>query len=119
MERGLMTGITRVSKESVFSDLNNLERKLLRLLAQYQLKQSGWLAVWSLLLASGYLKVLSYEDQDSLNYGDEPDYELTLTNHEVRLMFFNMVRGCSVILIQETSPPEKNRSAFIMDLYLA
>ncbi len=25
MERGLMTGITRVSKESVFSDLNNLE----------------------------------------------------------------------------------------------
>lgn len=25
LERGLMTGITRVSKESVFSDLNNLE----------------------------------------------------------------------------------------------
>ena len=24
MERGIMTGITRVSKESVFSDLNNL-----------------------------------------------------------------------------------------------
>lgn len=24
MERGLMTGITRVSKESIFSDLNNL-----------------------------------------------------------------------------------------------
>ncbi len=25
LERGLMTGITRVSKESIFSDLNNLE----------------------------------------------------------------------------------------------
>ena len=25
MERGLLTGITRVSKESIFSDLNNLE----------------------------------------------------------------------------------------------
>lgn len=25
MERGLMTGITRVSKESIFSDLNNME----------------------------------------------------------------------------------------------
>ncbi len=25
MERGLMTGITRVSKESIFSDLNNLK----------------------------------------------------------------------------------------------
>ncbi len=25
MEQGMMTGITRVSKESIFSDLNNLE----------------------------------------------------------------------------------------------
>lgn len=25
LERGIMTGITRVSKESIFSDLNNLE----------------------------------------------------------------------------------------------
>ena len=25
LERGLMTGITRVSKESIFSDLNNLK----------------------------------------------------------------------------------------------
>ena len=25
LERGLMTGITRVSRESIFSDLNNLE----------------------------------------------------------------------------------------------
>ena len=25
LERGLLTGITRVSKESIFSDLNNLE----------------------------------------------------------------------------------------------
>lgn len=47
--------------------------------------------VWSLLLASGYLKVLHYEeDWDSI---DAPDYELTLTNREVRRMFYTMVRG--------------------------
>ena len=49
-------------------------------------------AVWSLLLASGYLKVLSYEDcRNFLEKGD-PKYELTLTNLEVGLMFRNMVR---------------------------
>jgi len=50
-------------------------------------------AVWSFLVASGYLKVLDYEkyeDDDSLT---EPKYELALTNHEVRLMFKNMIRG--------------------------
>ncbi|MCI9624970.1 MAG: AAA family ATPase, partial [Lachnospiraceae bacterium] len=46
--------------------------------------------IWSLLLASGYLKVLRYEeDPESV---DAPDYELTLTNHEVRRMFCIMVR---------------------------
>ena len=50
-------------------------------------------AVWSFLVASGYLKVLDYEkyeDDDSIT---EPKYELALTNHEVRLMFKNMIRG--------------------------
>ena len=47
--------------------------------------------IWSLLLASGYLKVLHYEeDWESI---DPPDYELTLTNREVRKMFAAMVRG--------------------------
>lgn len=50
-------------------------------------------AIWSLLLASGYLKVISYDDLAALEYGAEQMYELTLTNHEVRLMFEGMVRG--------------------------
>ena len=50
-------------------------------------------AIWSLLLASGYLKVVSYDDLGELEYGAEQMYELTLTNHEVRLMFEGMVRG--------------------------
>lgn len=49
-------------------------------------------AVWSLLLASGYLKVLSYEDYFELPEGAEPKYELTLTNLEVKVMFRNMIR---------------------------
>ncbi|MCI5995330.1 MAG: ATP-binding protein [Blautia sp.] len=50
-------------------------------------------AVWSLLLASVYLKVLSYEREEFLEYGEEAEYELTLTNYEVKRMFYNMVRG--------------------------
>ena len=47
-------------------------------------------AVWSLLLASGYLKVvkMTRKTADSL-----PVYHLALTNHEVKLMFFRMVEG--------------------------
>ena len=50
-------------------------------------------AVWSLMLASGYLKVLSYEQMDQINEDEEPLYELALTNHEVKRMFRRMVRG--------------------------
>ena len=49
-------------------------------------------AIWSLLVASGYLKVLSYEEYDS-EMIIAPKYELTLTNYEVCIMFKNMVRG--------------------------
>ena len=49
-------------------------------------------AIWSLLLASGYLKVLSYERLELLEDGEEAKYELVLTNYEVKLMFNNMVR---------------------------
>lgn len=50
-------------------------------------------AIWSLLLASGYLKVLDYEDEGKIDNGREPLYELALTNHEVERMFKNMVRS--------------------------
>ena len=48
--------------------------------------------IWSLLLASGYLKVLSYESYLDIPEGKRPRYELELTNLEVRLTFLNMVR---------------------------
>lgn len=196
LERGIMTGITRVSKESVFSDLNNLEvvtttsdkyaasfgfteeevfaaldeyglsaekeqvkywydgftfgkykgiynpwsilnfldkrifrtywantssnslvGKLLRegnrrikekfeillhgesietpvdeQIVYNQLDQSAS-AIWSLLVAAGYLKVLSYESEDLVENGEEAKYELSLTNYEVDRMFRMMVRS--------------------------
>ena len=196
LERGIMTGITRVSKESVFSDLNNLEvvtttsdkyaasfgfteeevfaaldeyglsaekeqvkywydgftfgkykgiynpwsilnfldkrifrtywantssnslvGKLLRegnrrikekfeillhgesietpvdeQIVYNQLDQSAS-AIWSLLVAAGYLKVLSYESEDLVENGEEAKYEVSLTNYEVDRMFRMMVRS--------------------------
>lgn len=50
-------------------------------------------AIWSLLLASGYLKVLAYEREELLEDGREPLYDLTITNHEVKRMFCRMVLG--------------------------
>lgn len=47
-------------------------------------------AIWSLLLASGYLKVIKYELDPRVG---KPEYELELTNMEVRLMFENMIDG--------------------------
>ena len=199
LERAIMTGITRVSKESIFSDLNNLEvvtttsekysdgfgfteEEVFAALDEYQLSErkqevKAWYdgftfgsrkdiynpwsilnyldkrklgtywansssnrlagkliregshevkqrfeellfgqhlftvldeqivynqldndeeAVWSLLLASGYLKVVShesYEDNDLTYDFSEPKYELTLTNLEVKKMFRTMIRG--------------------------
>lgn len=49
-------------------------------------------AIWSLLVAGGYLKVISYEEYESYRTM-APRYELALTNWEVKLMFHNMVRG--------------------------
>lgn len=54
-------------------------------------------AVWSLLLATGYLKVLHVRtlDEDEEGVGEEGDvwYTLTITNLEVRRMFRKMVKG--------------------------
>ncbi|MBO5071239.1 MAG: AAA family ATPase [Roseburia sp.] len=47
-------------------------------------------AIWSLLLASGYLKVVKYELDPKRG---RPEYELALTNMEVRLMFEEMITG--------------------------
>ncbi|MDD7177873.1 MAG: AAA family ATPase [bacterium] len=47
-------------------------------------------AIWSLLLASGYLKVLSVENKV---VGKDQIYEIALTNAEVLDMFYDMVRG--------------------------
>ncbi|XCP84125.1 AAA family ATPase [Roseburia hominis] len=50
-------------------------------------------AIWSLLLASGYLKVKNHEIKAS-EYGEwKQVYELELTNFEVKVMFRGMVRG--------------------------
>ena len=50
-------------------------------------------AVWSLLLAGGYLKVKNFETHET-EYGEwKEDYELELTNFEVRVMFRRMVSG--------------------------
>ena len=48
-------------------------------------------AVWSLLLASGYLKVVSYDRYTDIAEGTRPQYRLALTNMEVKLMFQSMI----------------------------
>lgn len=47
-------------------------------------------AIWSLLLAGGYLRVEGFRTDEE--WGEE-EYELGLTNKEVRVMFRQMVRG--------------------------
>ena len=50
-------------------------------------------AIWSLLLASGYLKVISKQPDEEVTNGNFPMYELALTNNEVKRMFLLMVNG--------------------------
>ena len=50
-------------------------------------------AVWSLLVASGYLKVLDYDRMETLGPGEEANYELAVTNREVQIMFEGMVKS--------------------------
>ena len=49
-------------------------------------------AVWSLLLASGYLKVMDIEIVDTESDWTQV-YTLSCTNKETRIMFFKMVQG--------------------------
>ena len=144
LERAIMTGITRVSKESIFSDLNNLrvvtttsnlyadcfgftEEEVFAALDEYgmsdkkdEVKQwydgftfgehrdiyNPWSitnyldeynqlddneeVIWSLLLASGYLKV---QNIDYRGITLEPWYTLDITNIETLSMFMTMFRG--------------------------
>ena len=65
----LLSGKTirsRIDEEMVFNQLEDSEK-----------------AVWSLLLASGYLKIVEIQEEE---------YELALTNYEVKRTFENMVR---------------------------
>ena len=64
-----------IDEQIVYNQLNGNER-----------------AVWSLLLASGYFKVLSFESYRDIPEGTQPMYELALTNLEVKLMFQDMIR---------------------------
>lgn len=50
-------------------------------------------AIWSLLLASGYLKVVKYEELEEIGEDEDQLYDLAVTNQEVRRMFRNIVKG--------------------------
>ena len=52
-------------------------------------------AIWGLLLAGGYLKVLQFEDHRQFRTlkRRRPKYELSLTNLEVHYMFEDMISG--------------------------
>ncbi len=50
-------------------------------------------AVWSLLLASGYLRVVHYEEDMTPSGEWVQDYELAVTNFEVKTMFQSMIQG--------------------------
>lgn len=67
---------TSIDEQIVFNQLNQDEN-----------------AIWSLLLASGYLKVVSYKAANPEKDDWQQEYELALTNLEVRLMFYNMVHS--------------------------
>lgn len=57
-----------------------------------QLEQDE-MAVWSLLLAAGYLKIKDYH-AGMTEYGEwKETYQLELTDFEVKVMFRNMIRG--------------------------
>lgn len=95
MERAIMIGITSMSKETMFSDFHNLNI-ITTTLDKYvdsfgftekevfeQLDESED-AIWSLLLASGYLKVEKVQYRGKTL---KPWYHLCITNLENRYAF--------------------------------
>lgn len=85
---------TEIDEQIVYNQLNGSEE-----------------AIWSLLLASGYLKVLSYESY--LDIGDRfaPRYQLALTNLEVKLMFQRMIHDWFV-------PVQPDYNDFVKAMFL-
>lgn len=67
------TFTTEIDEQIIFSQLENNNN-----------------AIWSLLLASGYLKVIKQTMKPETG---EEKYELALTNMEVKLMFQKMIKG--------------------------
>ena len=67
--------LTSIDEQIAYNQLNGSER-----------------AIWSLLLASGYLKIVSYEQYEDNAFIEWPKYELALTNVEVNIMFRKMIR---------------------------
>lgn len=69
--------ITQIDEQIVYNMLNNSEE-----------------AIWSLLLASGYLKVIRVQEHGEIGFdADTLNCELAITNLEVKLMFGGMVHG--------------------------
>ena len=50
-------------------------------------------AIWSLLLASGYVKTLDHDRMELLQPWEPIKYRLALTNYEVKRMFYSMIGG--------------------------
>ena len=65
-------------------------------------------AVWSLMLASGYLKVISSEELNLIRESDN-EYELALTNREILFMFKKMI-------LRWFSPAKSETNEFIKAL---
>lgn len=60
----------------------------------YDMLDTDETAIWSLLLASGYLKVVRFEEYAENDSGiNVLNLELAVTNYEVRLMFNGMIHG--------------------------
>ena len=67
-------------------------------------------AVWSLMLASGYLKVISSEELNLIRESDN-EYELALTNREILFMFKKMI-------LRWFSPAKSETNEFIKALII-
>ena len=65
-------------------------------------------AIWSLMLASGYLKVISSEELNLIRESDN-EYELALTNREILFMFKKMI-------LRWFSPAKSETNEFIKAL---
>ena len=67
-------------------------------------------AIWSLMLASGYLKVISSEELNLIRESDN-EYELALTNREILFMFKKMI-------LRWFSPAKSETNEFIKALII-